>query len=193
MKVSRIWACTILLANLSQAWSQSSPPPVAEVSVSDVAMAFTNYERITKNAVFVNPELAMLCRGVTQEDIDRARTKVGPHANARIVIYMNKPAAGAFAANTNEFPVGSVIVKQKADVTPLDKDGKLRTRFPITGVGGMIKRPAGYDKEHGDWEYFYFEDAAKIENGRISTCVQCHAAARDKDYVFGTWRNSAPE
>jgi hypothetical protein len=55
------------------------------------------------------------------------------------------------------------------------------------GVGGMIKRGAGYDSAHGDWEYFYFEDARKIESGRISSCVQCHTGAANKDYVFGGW------
>src|SRR5207237_171665 len=59
------------------------------------------------------------------------------------------------------------------------------------GVGGMIKRAPGYDPEHGDWEYFYFENASRIESGRIVTCVQCHVGASGKDYVFGEWSSRA--
>jgi hypothetical protein len=79
-----------------------------------------------------------------------------------------------------------VIVKQKAIHGYTDKNGK-RVHDRNNGVGGMVKRPAGYDPKHGDWEYFYFDDATKIESGRISSCVQCHNSAKNKDYVFGTW------
>jgi hypothetical protein len=54
----------------------------------------------------------------------------------------------------------------------------------------MVKRSSGYDAKHGDWEYFYFENPAKIESGRISSCVQCHDSAKKQDYVFGTWRKT---
>ncbi len=51
----------------------------------------------------------------------------------------------------------------------------------------MIKRPTGYDPDNGDWEYFYFEDPTKFEQGRIALCVECHRGAAATDYVFGGW------
>lgn len=182
-------AILILLTGLSSAWSQSSPSAGVHLSVSEVAVTFTNYDRITKDVVFVNPELAMLCRGVSKEQVDAARIKFGPHANTGILIYMNKLAAGAFITNAGAFPIGAVIVKQKTIYDYTNTDGK-RVHEADTGVGGMVKRPVGYDPTHGDWEYFYFENPAKIESGRILTCVQCHSSAKDKDYVFGTWRKA---
>src|SRR5437667_9992461 len=128
----------------------------------------------------------MLCRGASKEVVDAARIKFGPHANTGIVIYMNKLAGEAFSTNASVFPVGSVVVKQKSIRGYFDNEGK-RIRDSDTGVGGMVKRAAGYDPKHGDWEYFYFEDARKIESGRISSCVRCHESAKSKDYVFGTW------
>jgi len=173
-------------------WAQSSPPspPEPQVSISEIATNFTHYQQITKSAVLVNRELALLCRGVSKQDVDAARVKFGPHANTAIFIYMNKPAAAAFGTNASEFPVGSVIVKQKSHQGYIDKNG-LRVREADSGVGGMVKRPPGYDPKHGDWEYFYFEDTKKIETGRIASCVQCHEAAKEKDYVFGTWREKS--
>ena len=139
--------------------------------------------------VFVNAELALYCRGASKQEVEALRVKYGPHANTGILIYMNKLAADAFATNASAFPVGAAIVKQKTNLGYTDKDGK-RVHDADTGVGGMLKRPAGYDPKHGDWEYFYFEDSKKIESGRITSCVQCHSSAKDKDYVFGTWRKN---
>ncbi len=53
-----------------------------------------------------------------------------------------------------------------------------------------MKRSAGYDPEHGDWEYFYFEDRKKIESGPIASCIQCRSSAQAHDYVFGNWRTA---
>ena len=179
----------LLFANSLWAWSQSSPSSGNQPLVSEIAANFTNYSRITKDAVYVNPELARLCVGVSKAQVENARIDFGPHANTAIMIYMNKLAADAFASNAVAYPVGAVIVKQKEIQPYMDKNRKqiLETN---TGVGGMVKRPIGYDSTNGDWEYFYFEDTAKIESGPISTCVQCHSSAKAKDYVFGTWRKT---
>ncbi len=139
--------------------------------------------------MYVNLELALLCRGISKEDIDAARARFGPHANTGILIYMNKLAADAFATNASAFPVGAVIVKQKQLRGYTNKDGK-QVDEAGAGVGGMVKRSAGYDPKHGDWEYFYFEDRNKIESGRIASCVQCHSSAKDRDHVFGSWRKA---
>jgi hypothetical protein len=102
---------------------------------------------------------------------------------------MNVLAADAFHTNATLFPAGAVVVKHKTIHGYFDKGG-MHFPKPDLGVGGMIKRPAGYDPGHGDWEYFYFEAANKIESGPIASCVQCHESAKNKDYVFGTWSKS---
>lgn len=162
-------------------------------SISHIVTSYTNYDQITKTAVLVNPELAMLCVGISKEAVDAARKESGPHANTAILVYMNDLAARAFRTNNIPFPVGAVIVKQKTTIGYFDKNFQW-VHAGENGVGGMVKRAAGYDPEHGDWEYFYFENPAKIESGRISSCVQCHEAAKSKDYVFGSWnkRNYRP-
>jgi hypothetical protein len=177
-------AICMLLVSVLWAGAQSSSPlsPSAGPSVSEIAGSFTNYQLITRGVVLVNPEISMRCAGASKTEVDAARNKSGPHANTGILIYMNKLAAEAFNTNASVFPVGAVVVKQKWMLGG-DHDAN-------TGVGGMIKRSAGYDPEHGDWEYFYFEDAKKIESGRISSCVQCNESAKSKDYVFGTWKKT---
>jgi hypothetical protein len=91
---------------------------------------------------------------------------------------MNGQAEAAFKSG-GTYPVGAAVVKRKLR----EKNDKL----VASGVGGMIKRAPGYDPKHGDWEYFYFEDEAKIESGKIDSCVNCHRLAAKTDFVFGNW------
>jgi Cytochrome P460 len=143
-------------------------------------------ERITAGEVEVNPGLAMQCVGVSQSQVDAARKQVGPHAHASIVVYMNDLAATAFRSKSSSYPVGAIVVKEKLTHGYKDEN---RRAVPggRHGVGGMVKRSPGYDSKHGDWEYFYFENAEAVESGRISTCVSCHQSAKARDHVFGGW------
>ena len=177
-------------------------PPEEQPTCEEVAAAYPRYQRITDKAVFVNPELAMLCRGASQQEVEAARGQHGPHANTAVLIYMNDAAAEAFRAKATLYPAGSVIVKRKQVLGFRDQAGEW-VNDRDNGVGGMIKRAAGYDPAHGDWEYFYFDrpsgaftagtatfkatPPAKLESGRIASCVGCHAAAARTDRVFGTW------
>jgi hypothetical protein len=154
---------------------------IPEPTVAEIVKNYQGYRQITAQPVHVNPELAMLCVGASKAQVDSARTKFGPHANTSITIYMNELARTAFR-DQRPYPVGAVVVKCKH----LFGYGG-HTADNETGIGGMVKRPNGYDLTHGDWEYFYFEQPKSVESGRISSCVQCHDAAKTSDYVFGTW------
>ncbi len=157
--------------------------------VKDIAANYTNYHQITAAPVYVNPELATLCIGVSLGQVEKAREKHGPHANTAITIYMNDPAVKAFPARNQPYPVGSVIIKRKSIHGYNIGNSSSRIQPAAhTGVGGMIKRPPGYDPANGDWEYFYFENPKQIESGRIASCVQCHVSAKGSDYVFGSWQ-----
>ena len=100
---------------------------------------------------------------------------------------MNDAASATFGRPNTIYPVGSIIVKEKKASAYRSATQPQRWTAANDGVGGMIKRPPGYDPTHGDWEYFYFEDASKIEHGKMTSCIQCHSGASSKDYVFGGW------
>ena len=164
--------------------ASESEDVVQEPVVDEVARTFKTMRQMTAEPVFINPMLASLCRGADKSEVEVARKTVGPHAHTTVLIYMNEVAAKAFEAKAVPYPVGSVIVKEKEAMSYRDGDGFVSGK---NGVGGMVKREAGYDAAHGDWEYFYFEDVASIESGTIASCVDCHANAAKKDYVFGGW------
>jgi hypothetical protein len=152
-------------------------------SPADVKALAANYRTLrsmTKEPVEVDADLAMMCRGIEQRDVEAQRKIAGPHAMTAVSIFMNASAAETFGSAVPNYPLGSVIVKEKvaryANVTK-----------GHDGVGGMIKRAAGFDPENGDWEYFYFEDANRIESGSLRSCVDCHSGASKTDHVFGSW------
>jgi hypothetical protein len=142
---------------------------------------------MTTAPVRVSPELAILCVPATREHVDLEIKRSGPHAHTMVRIYMNDLAAETFRASKNDYPVGSIVVKEKIAGGYMSELQSPDNTGASNGVGGMIKRPAGYDPDHGDWEYFYADDTAKIESGRIASCVNCHQGAAPTDYVFGTW------
>jgi hypothetical protein len=167
--LSSVIACSITPASARQTQADRQP------TLAEIAVAYPSYQKITESPVQVNVELMLQCAPTRPEQLEAARAEHGPHARASILVFMNDAAARVFAARSGTYPVGSVIVKHK-------------TISASFGVGGMVKRAPGFDPAHGDWEYFYFEDPAKIDGGRISTCIECHASAKRTDYVFGTWK-----
>jgi hypothetical protein len=190
--------------NLAQASNATSSSNEAALSqgpdVKQVARTFRQLRLVTKTPVEVDQHFAMLCIGVQQFHVEESRKRAGPHALTAIRIYMNDLAHDAFVNRTAIYPVGSVIVKEKRGLEyvvgeyVVGRPSQSKATTP-DGVGGMIKRARGYDPDHGDWEYFYFEDDSKIESGRIANCVQCHQSAGATDHVFGDWarKNSAAQ
>lgn len=146
------------------------------LDIAEIAVSYQQLMRMTTSPVLVNPSLARLCIGMSQQWRDAATASYGPHANGAVVVSMNDLAANAFGQPSPTYPVGSVVVKEKIG----GSDG-------IDGVGGMVKRSEGYGISHGNWEFFYFENATEIESGKLTNCIQCHQGAAAKDFVFGDW------
>src|SRR5687768_12601701 len=128
-KVVRIFM--IFFVALMLGCSESPPPLGAEPSVGTVAARFKEYRRMTEEMVFVNPEFLVQCVSLSNEQVETARAKFGPHANTGIVIYMNELAAAGFLGKSNSFPAGAVIVKEK-------QMGGGAVGNGLGGVGGMI-------------------------------------------------------
>jgi hypothetical protein len=155
--------------------------------INEIARTYRNLNLVTTEPVHVSSELTALCIGILRPHVEEAQEYAGPHAHTSIRIYMNEPAHTAFRKSAKKYPVGSIIVKEKQGL-PFREEGAVESYSKThDGVGGMIKRALGFDPEHGNWEYFYFEDASQVEQGKISTCIECHRAAAKSDFVFGHW------
>lgn len=130
---------------------------------------------------FVSPELAELCIAPPPAAfVAREVGRAGPHANQAVNFYVSPDGLAAMSSLDQHFPPGTVLIKEKLSPS-------LET---ATAVGGMVKRPQGFDPENGNWEYFYASKDGTFEIGRISNCVDCHARARANDHVFGRARRN---
>ena len=147
-----------------------SPMPDAE----SVAHDYSHLVLMTKAPVRTDPAISAACAAATPLR--------KPTTQPTMRVFMTDAAAGAFRSKSASYPVGSVVVKEKGSASDPANVAEHR------GVGGMIKRPAGYDSKYGDWEYFYLADDGKVTHGRMESCVGCHVAARP-DHVF-EWAGS---
>jgi len=151
---------------------------VPQVTVESVFSFYQSFERLTKNPHKVAPLTAILCASPQPALIEREKAMTGPHHNALVHIYANPVALDAISHHAGRFAEGSILVKEK-----LSDRGDA-----VVGVGGMIKREAGYAPEQGDWEYFYSAKAGGFSIGREQSCAECHAHAKDKDFVYSAWQ-----
>jgi len=170
----------ILIAAIFFGCSGDSLEPDPNIDITAVAETYQQFRSMTDGPVFADPDLAYMCKTPSPERIEESRKAYGPHAQAEIIIYMNELAAQAFDADAKTYPVGAVVVKEKAFYAS-------PTGSSAGGVGGMVKRSSGFDPSNGDWEYFYQDDVISLTTGIIRSCVDCHKQAADHDYVFGDW------
>lgn len=90
--------------------------------------------------------------------------------------FVNNAAFDAIGARAGKYPVGSFIVKDNHM-----PDGKL------DGITVMVKKPKGYDPEHGDWFWAKYTPTGKVEMaGKVQMCAACYAQVQTQDYVFST-------
>ncbi len=100
------------------------------------------------------------------------------HANDWVTIYFDDLAKTADLVSTGKFAVcakiGKVHFRSARGIVP---------RYLML----MVKMPAGFDPDHGDWWYGYYDisvGAALVEQGAIEGCIKCHKQASGMDYVF---------
>jgi hypothetical protein len=160
---------TLLAASMAILF-MGADTPTQKIDADNVATFYRGFARLTKQPRHVVAAVSVLCTA------PNATYNTNPH-EGWIHIYANPAAEKKVAAGPKgPFPVGAVIVKEK-----VNGEGK------VEGVGGMIKRAAGFDAENGDWEYFYSDRTAGFSIGKMTNCINCHAQAKDKDYAISVW------
>ena len=143
------------------------------VTAENVQTFYRSYARLTERPLEVSPLLSALCTSFSPEHYKREEERAGPHARAFAHVYVGGVAASELGKEEREFPVGTVVVKEK-----------LGADLSVVGIGGMQKMSPGYDAEGGDWKYFYSSRTSAFSSGRLETCRSCHARAKSSDFVY---------
>jgi hypothetical protein len=145
---------------------------------------YKNWTKVNPTAQNMSLPVLMLCAGPRPQDAVYIDPK-SPHTNRFVTVYVNPVGRDAMMTAKNpRFPVGTVVVKEKL-VEPTDATPELITV--------MIKRPAGYDPGHGNWEFQVYKGAGKElqEKGKLANCQSCHDGRKDDDYLFRSYLPSS--
>jgi len=129
--------------------------------------------------------------GVIQDDLDNqfifphwknlhklnTEALVSDSHSAWFDIYINALAKKAYIEQWSLLPVGSIVVK------PLYPD---QERSETAKLTIMLKMEKGYDSENGDWWYGVYDETGMEGwyQGKIKSCIKCHAQAKETDYMF---------
>ena len=153
------------------------PVAVGTVSATEVARNFRSYQLMVPQPIRVRPGQSALCASAAPAAAPNPSRSA---ALAALLVYMNAPAASAFAEQVARYPVGAIVVKEKlSSKAPATRptapgatsqpaagaDGPAHPTWEAGSVGGMIKRAPGFAPANGDWEYFWVENPAD-RNGK---------------------------
>lgn len=92
-----------------------------------------------------------------------------PHAPQHKV-YVNQLG---LEAKSVPFPYGTIVVKENI--------GDDNTVKALT----VMYKSEGFNPEGGDWFWAKYSPTGSIESaGKVESCLECHAAVEDNDYIF---------
>lgn len=105
--------------------------------------------------------------------------------NKKISVYANDSAFTHIKdAEAGEFPVGSIIVKEKLRDAAGHEENSL---------GIMIKQKKGFDPANADWEFLFVDESRNVFRGTkdLNNCYVCHRGGdsfgqKAQDLVFVT-------
>lgn len=121
-------------------------------------------------------EIEPLPKGVKFSELLKSENAAS-HNTTFGVVYANDPAKAELEKETPQFPVGSIIVREKNETAA--------SETPLTVIA-MVKREKGFNEKTGDWEFFVFNGADLKLTSRETegSCAACHVWAEKTDWVF---------
>jgi hypothetical protein len=154
---------------------QKIDDPKNGISINDVK-EYRNMFRVNAKPIDMVKETMIYCA--------EPRMHVGPHYNPGVVYYINEITRQGIKtySDTKQFPVGSIIVKEK-------QESKTEDSVHIITVMKKVRA----DSSEGSWDYKMFDvrEWAEVDPSRqIDTyfgkgCIGCHRQYKDNDYVSG--------
>ncbi len=146
---------------------------------------FANWPLVTAKPDLMDSRYFADCAAPKLDTPQRAAEEFGPHAFGLIQVRVNAIGLEPLKAG-KPVPVGTVVIKEK-HLQPKDLASLAKLDSPFA-VAVMIKREAGYDPEHGDWEYAYQINSPAADRsttrGKLTTCIGCHQTMKDQDYLY---------
>lgn len=152
---------------------KDKPKQEIKIEVAEIKK-YRSFFRVNETPIDMAPEAKLLCAAPTTHN---------PHYSPGVVYYINEISRQGLKdfATKKQFPVGSIIVKEKQEK---------KTDDSVKIITVMQKVKAG--QEASSWEYKMYDvtkweeiDLAKTASRSlgISSCLSCHKGYKENDYV----------
>ena len=137
---------------------------------------YRDWIAIQENPTNVSMMIFTLCRLPSESEMAFAESE--EHGKFFLRDYFNDVGFEALTNQTETFPVGTIIVKEKFREISEAWDNP-------EALGMMIKRDEGFNSASNDWEFLYWDEAGVLWEGIETTasCQACHSEA-ERDFVF---------
>lgn len=159
------------------AWNQLDPEREPDVLTDQQLLAIlrdreSGLIRVRSLPFRMEQQDLAFCRAPALQD----DPQLNPHRSAGLYVYTNAAAVAPMWDPFEKFPEGSLVVKSKFDPQQPEK---------VELFTGMLKRAAGFDPEHGDWEYFTADGTLRrmTARGQLQECRACHTEFAATDHV----------
>ena len=174
MKSRSMYVCFAAFCFAAVTWAA----PEESQSLSRIVAKLGSLPRVTETPHRMADSTAALCKIVYNTNIHE-----GAGDPAYCHVHVTENAKTTLLSGEGSYPVGSVIVKAKLE----NEKSREATLYTV-----MRKREAGYDAEHGDWEYAVLDGRTKRiqSRGRIDSCIDCHQQYESTDFVTRAYLKS---
>jgi hypothetical protein len=165
--------CLVIAGSLALTAEAKTPE-----KLDDLISGYRAWHKVNAKPIHMAPQIAMLCRGPASW-----QTHANPHDPKFFTVYVNKTGVAAMKKQgLTQFPAGSIIVKEK-----LPTESGQPELLTV-----MVKKEAGFDPKHGDWQYFTADgDGNKTSQDDVAKCQSCHEVTKENDYVFRSYVQGA--
>jgi hypothetical protein len=123
------------------------------------------------------PKISQILPPDYQDSFSLARTcrPIHGHDGSSIVVMANAVGITDYSQGIYPLPQGSVIAAVESDKADCSE---------VTGFTLMFKEAPGYNPTAADWHWQRLDDQHNVlEDGRIQSCISCHASCVQYDYT----------
>jgi len=159
--------------------SAGLPPPTRSM-VKEID-GYRSWLKVNPEPQLMELRTRLLCAQPMAPNSVDVNGPTNPHHEKYITVYVNTVGKNAMMQQAvPNFPVGSVIVKEKLP----DKTSQSPELLTV-----MIKREQGFNAHGGDWEYMVVDGKGEsvTDRGKLETCQGCHLATPQTDYIFRSY------
>ena len=152
---------------------EPSNPPHDRSESAPAGIDYSGWPTLTPEPIRVLSRAFVMCAPPME-----AHNPHNANLDGAIKVFAN-PAAHAHLVGKRPgaLPVGATVVKEKLAGAKADR---------LVAYAAMVKREAGYDPKHGNWEYVFVESGGRgeVQRGKLANCIACHSGMASQDYLF---------